>query len=101
MTIIFGRNSLSITIQFQPHIPIYASCLFFELHKSDGDYHIEIFYKRYRGEDKEPLEPLFIPECGKKCSLKKLYKLYKDIIPKKDFDQECNIDKLQENSANL
>lgn len=29
------------------------------------------------------------PNCGYKCSIKKLYNLYKPIIPTKSFDEEC------------
>lgn len=73
------------------HIPPYASCLFFELHESQDVYHIEIFYKRNRGEDVQPLEPLYIPNCGKKCSLSKFYKIYKNIIPTEDIHTECSV----------
>lgn len=79
-----------VIVRFQdPHIPPYASCLFFELHKSNGVYHVEIFYKRNRGDDSEPLEALFIPDCGKKCPLNQFYKIYQDIIPVEDFETEC------------
>lgn len=63
-----------------------------ELHKSNDEYYIEIFYKRNRGEDVEPLEPLYIPNCGQKCTLSKMNELYHDIIPTGDFETECKID---------
>lgn len=72
------------------HIP-YASSIFFELHKSNGNYHIEIFYKRHYDRDDEPSEPLFIPNCGKKCPLSQFYEIYQDIIPTEDFDTECRL----------
>lgn len=65
--------------------------MFFELHKSNDEYHVEIYYKSYRGEDPVPLEPLSIPNCGKKCPLEKLYEIYKDILPTEDFDTECHV----------
>lgn len=88
--------------QFQPlHIPQYGSCIFFELHKFNGTFHIEIYYKRYRGEDLEPLEPLSIPNCGKKCPLDRLYKIYRDILPTGDFDTECRLPEKTEYTNNV
>lgn len=65
--------------------------MFFELHKFNGTFHVEIYYKRSRGEDKVPLEPLSIPQCGKKCPLERFYELYRDVIPTEDFDTECRL----------
>lgn len=65
--------------------------MFFELHKSNGEFHVEIFYKSYRGDDPVPLEPISIPNCGQKCSLEKLYVVYQDILPTKDYDDECHV----------
>lgn len=79
----------------QPHIPNHASSLLFELHKSNGRYHVELFYKKSHGEDKEPLEPISIPNCGQKCPLNRWYEIYKDILPTDDFDCECRIDKTE------
>lgn len=73
------------------HIPIYASSVFFELHKFNGSFHVEIYYKRDRGEDEVPLKPLFIPNCGEKCPLEKLYEIYNDILPTQDFETECRL----------
>lgn len=89
LSLLFSLFSLFFLLQ--PHIPIYASCLLFELHKYNGTYHVEIFYKRYREESTERLEPLSIPNCGKKCPLSKMYEIYKDIIPTEDFNSECRI----------
>lgn len=72
-------------------MPSYASCLLFELHQFNGTFHVELYYKHERGEDKVPLQPLFIPNCGQKCPLNKLYEIYQDIIPKEDFDTECSL----------
>lgn len=30
-----------------------------------------------------------IPNCGEKCSLKKFYELYKNILPKRSHTEEC------------
>lgn len=65
--------------------------MFFELHQFNGVYHVEIYYKRDRGEDKVPLQPLFIPNCGQKCPLNKFYEIYQDILPTEDFDTECRL----------
>lgn len=72
-------------------MPPYASCLFFELHQNNGTFHVELYYKQERGEDKVPLEPLVIPNCGQRCPLSKLYEIYHDIIPTEDFDTECRL----------
>lgn len=72
-------------------MPSYAACLFFELHQNNGTYHVELYYKQERGEDKVKLQPLFIPNCGQKCPLSKLYEIYQDILPTEDFDTECRL----------
>ncbi|XP_031617001.1 prostatic acid phosphatase-like [Contarinia nasturtii] len=73
----------------QAHIPPYSSCVFFELHRNKGKYHIEVYYKRDRGVDKRPLQPLRL-RCGPKCPLNEFYDKYNDIIPTKSFDEECH-----------
>lgn len=65
--------------------------MFFELHKFNGTFHVEIYYKHSRGEDVEPLEPLSVPNCGQRCPLEKLYEVYRDVIPTEDFDTECRL----------
>lgn len=66
--------------------------MFFELKKkSNGEFYVEIYYKSYRGDDPVPLEPVFIPNCGQKCPLEKLYWVYKDILPTTDFDAQCRV----------
>lgn len=72
-------------------MPTYASCLLFELHQLNGTFYVELYYKRDRGEDEVPLEPLVIPNCGKSCPLSKFYEIYEDIIPTEDFDTECRL----------
>lgn len=63
----------------------------FELHRVNGKFHIEIFYKRDRGADKVQLQPLVIPNCGPKCPLNKLNDIYRDVIPTGDFETECRL----------
>lgn len=76
---------------FKPiHLPNYSSCVFIELHETSAGFHVEIYYKQHHGEDIIPLEPLFIPNCGRKCPLSKMYELYDDILPTDDFDTECH-----------
>ncbi|XP_031621877.1 lysosomal acid phosphatase-like [Contarinia nasturtii] len=88
VTIVTILNALGI---FPPKTPTYSSSLFFELHKTGDKFHIEIYYKHERGNDKVPLKPLNI-RCGIKCSLDAFYGAYNDIIPTKDFDTECKLD---------
>ncbi|XP_031617280.1 prostatic acid phosphatase-like isoform X2 [Contarinia nasturtii] len=73
-----------------PHIPPYSSCVFFELHKTGENYHIEIYYKKERGADKRPLQPLKL-RCGTMCPLNEFYKAYNDILPTGDYDTECKL----------
>lgn len=72
-------------------MPPYSSALMFELHQINETFHVELYYKQDRGEDKVPLEPLFFPNCGQKCPLHQLYEIYRDIIPIEDFDTECRL----------
>lgn len=52
---------------------------------------MEIYYKMEPGEDKLPLEPLYIPNCGQRCPLNKIFEMYQDILPTEDFDTECRL----------
>lgn len=85
MILIFGMFSNAF---FQPNIPPYASCLFFELYTSDIGPYVKLFYKDSVEKEAQLLE---IPECGVKCSLNDLYKLYWDILPTKSFEAECTL----------
>ncbi|XP_031629659.1 prostatic acid phosphatase-like [Contarinia nasturtii] len=76
---------------FEPHVPPFASSVHLELYKvGEKEHYIQIFYRK-SGE--EILLPLNIPNCGEKCSLDQLYKLYNDIIPDRDHDTECRLPK--------
>lgn len=72
-------------------MPPYSSCLMFELHSFNGTFYVELYYKQERGDDKVPLQPLFIPNCGQRCPLNQFYEIYRDIIPTDDFDTECRM----------
>ncbi|XP_055307986.1 prostatic acid phosphatase-like [Sitodiplosis mosellana] len=79
-------NSLGL---YKLHHITYASCLFFELYKTDTRPYVEIFYKN-SSETNIPLL-LEIPNCGTKCPLDKLYQLYEDILPTQSFEKECEL----------
>lgn len=58
-----------------------------ELREFDGEHYVQIFYKN---SDKNP-EAIAIPGCGTSCPLRKMYEIYDEIIPKNEFDVECQI----------
>lgn len=49
---------------------------------------MQIFYKN----SKETPDPSYIPGCGTLCPLSKMYELLDDILPKDDFNTECQRD---------
>lgn len=49
------------------------------MYRSGDKYYITIFY---RTDNSEYVEPIDIPDCGKRCELTKMYALYDDILPK-------------------
>ncbi|XP_031617002.1 lysosomal acid phosphatase-like [Contarinia nasturtii] len=90
-TIAHVLNALNLYSKiWEPHSPPYSACVFFELHRNKGKYHIEIYYKSEQGRDKKPLQPLKLL-CGTKCPLDEFYRLYSDIIPTRDYDIECKL----------
>lgn len=76
----------------QTHIPPYASCLFFELYKSneggEDNFYLQLFYKNTTTEN---IPPFNIPGCGTKCSLEKFRKLFSHVIPTDDYETECKL----------
>lgn len=66
----------------------YAACVLFELYKSKDDFYVQIYYKNTTSDH---LPPLNIPGCGTKCTLHEIYHLYRDVIPKYDFETECKL----------
>lgn len=78
---------------FQPHMPVYSSCLLFELYKSNNstEKYLQLFYRNSTDTANAPV-PLEIPNCGtSKCPLNKWYELYRDILPTKTYDEECRL----------
>lgn len=76
--------------RLQDKMPTYASCLFFELYQGNNDPYVKLFYEKSPTERK--ISALEFPNCGTECHLKKLYKLYDGILPKKSIDGECALD---------
>lgn len=73
---------------FQDELPSFSSCLLFELYQTaNKNPYVQFFYKNST-EMNDPLL-LGIPKCGQKCTLKKLYNLYSNILPTRSFDEEC------------
>ncbi|KAG4071333.1 hypothetical protein HA402_004037 [Bradysia odoriphaga] len=91
LTIVNVLNSLGLFGLFefdlnQPHFPPYGASLHFELFRtSRGEHYFKIFY---RNAEEEYPDPISIPGCGERCSLKQFYDLYSQIIPG-DFEMEC------------
>lgn len=76
---------------FQHGLPPFSSCLFLELYQNaNNNPYVQIFYKNSTKLNDIPWS-LEFPECGVKCPLKKLYKLYKHILPTKSHDEECTL----------
>lgn len=58
-----------------------------ELRKYQNEHYVQIFYKNsVRNPD-----AIMIPGCGTACPLSKMYEIYDNIIPKNDFDTECQL----------
>ncbi|XP_031637767.1 lysosomal acid phosphatase-like [Contarinia nasturtii] len=74
---------------FEPHYPEYAACLFFELYTSNNGHYVQLYYKRDREVERQPLQALNIPNCGKKCPLDQFYRIFQNIIPSDNYDEEC------------
>lgn len=75
-------------ILLQPHQPPYASCVFFELYK-EKSFYMKIFYKN--STETENISPLYIPNCGTKCSLANFYELYEEVLPTDSYEEECKL----------
>lgn len=70
------------------HIPDYATSVHFELYEREKDHYVSLLYKINISES---IVPFDIPGCGKICPLDQFYKLYNEILPKKneDYDSIC------------
>lgn len=72
----------------QVHIPPYASSMYFELYKRGSEYFVQLFYRRI---PTELVLPLRISKCGFLCPLKRLYEIYKEILPTEDHATICQL----------
>lgn len=73
--------------QFGYRAPPFASSLHFDLYKTMGNqFHMQLTY-RYDNESKL----LRFPGCGTKCSMEDLYRMYKELIPTAEFEEECRL----------
>lgn len=74
---------------FKHGLPSFSACLFLELFQTaDNNPYVQIFYRNSTKLQDIPLL-LEFPECGVKCPLKKIYELYKNILPTKSYHEEC------------
>lgn len=69
-------------------MPPYVSCIFFELHKTDIDNYVQVFYRNSTESD---VPALNIPNCGNKCPLDMWFELYQNILPTQSFEKECEL----------
>ncbi|XP_055637636.1 prostatic acid phosphatase-like [Toxorhynchites rutilus septentrionalis] len=84
ITIVNLLNGLRL---FDLHNPPFAACLMLELRQpSSGKPYISIYYKNTTAEP----EALEIPNCGTRCPLHRMFKVYEDVIPG-DWDRECQV----------
>lgn len=60
-----------------------------ELRKINGSPFVSIYY---RNTTEEPIA-MNIPNCGQSCPLKKMFELYKNVLPI-DWENECQISML-------
>lgn len=75
-------------ILLQPHQPAYTSCVFFEMYRANEPY-LKIFYKN--SSEIKNILPLTIPNCGEKCPLDDLNKIYEEVLPTDSFEDECEL----------
>lgn len=78
------------SISFQLHIPPFAASIFFELYERDGEYFVQLFYRKA---PTEFVPALYIPNCGKMCPLAKFIELYQDVMPteSENFESLCKL----------
>lgn len=80
-------NMFSLFAQFGYHVPPYASSLHFDLYKTiDRQFYLQLSYRR---NNESTL--LRLPRCGTRCSIVELRKMYKEIIPVGEFEEECRL----------
>lgn len=77
-------------------MPTFSTCIMFEMRNVNNVPHIEIFLKN----PSTPAVPLHIPKCGVSCPLHNFFVLYKDVLPTKSFQDECNRSSAHNNGKN-
>ncbi|XP_055300691.1 prostatic acid phosphatase-like [Sitodiplosis mosellana] len=83
-------NTLNALDLYDMRIPPLAASVHFEMYRRGTEYYIQIFYRKFEFED---VAPINIPNCGTKCPLEDLYRLYADILPtdSESYESLCNI----------
>lgn len=80
-------NAFGLFAEFGYHIPPYAASLHFDLYKTKDNHHYMQLTYRHKGEP----TLLRFPECGTRCTIEDLERIYKEAIPDADFDKECRL----------
>lgn len=73
----------------QHNLPEFASCIMFELHNINGNYVIKIFYKKNVNDSVSTQ----IPNSKTDFPMRKFLKIYKDVLPMKNYETECKLRK--------
>ena len=79
-------NTLGVFKNLGYHNPPYTATVLFELYESNL---VKVFYKN----SSEPIL-LDLPNCGKFCSLDKMFEIYQNVMPN-DWEEECALSILQ------
>lgn len=81
-------NVLNTLRLFDVHNPPFAACILLELRRSPsgGEPYVSVYYKNTT---QEP-EPMDIPNCGKRCPLSQMFKVYGEILPD-NWQRECEV----------
>ncbi|XP_058460878.1 prostatic acid phosphatase [Malaya genurostris] len=81
-------NLLNTLQLFELHNPPFAACVLLELYRTGNSNapYVSIYYKNTTAEP----EPLYIPNCGQRCPLDQMSKVYQDIIPD-NWQHECQV----------
>ncbi|KAI6654382.1 Lysosomal acid phosphatase [Oopsacas minuta] len=86
-TLVSVTNGFSIWNQLQPP---YATVLIAELIHEDTDWFMQFLYKN--NSDSAPY-PLYVPNCGYKCSVENLRQLTADVtVSQEEWENECEIE---------
>lgn len=83
-------NTLGVFEKMGYHNPPYRATVLFELRQFNDGHRVQVFYKNTTAEP----EPLNIPNCGTSCPLKKMFEVYKEVLPV-NWEEECQLSLLQ------